>query len=107
MTKQKYIDAEKLKAEIKKRESYCNNIYERDEKQNWDIANYYHGKAVALGELLIFIGSLQQEQQVDLKKEYDEYVSKDPVYSKLVNGIAGFSIAKHFFELGLKAKKGE
>ena len=68
----------------------------------------YTTKDELKNELSEFLTSLQQEQPVvDLKKEYDEYVSKDPVYSKLVNGIAGFSIAKHFFELGLKTGKEE
>ena len=49
---------------------------------------------------------LQQEQpEVDLEKEYTEFVVSDPVYSKLVNGIVGKSIARHFYELGLKARK--
>lgn len=45
--------------------------------------------------------SLQQEQQeVDLEKEYKEYVQDDPVFSKLTNRYVGISIAKHFYELG-------
>lgn len=40
----------------------------------------------------------------DLKKEYDDYVGSDPVIKRLVNGVAGNIIAKHFFELGLKAQ---
>lgn len=46
-------------------------------------------------------------KEVDLEKEYQEYVEKDPVYNKLVNSIVGKAIAKHFFELGLKVSKGE
>ena len=45
-------------------------------------------------------------KEVDLDKEYQEYVEEDPVYNKLVNGIVGKSLAKHFFELGIKAQKG-
>ncbi len=44
-------------------------------------------------------------KEVNLDKEYEEYVEEDPVYNKLVNGIVGKNIAKHFFELGLKAQK--
>lgn len=44
-------------------------------------------------------------KEVDLKEEYDNEFFKDPVFSKLVNRNAGISIAKHFFELGLKAQK--
>ena len=46
-------------------------------------------------------------KEADFEKEYKEYVDEDPVYSKLVNNIVGKAIAKHFFELGLKAQKGE
>ena len=50
-------------------------------------------------------------KEVDLEKEYEEFVEEDPVYNKLVNGIVGKAIAKHFFELGLsvsnKSQKGE
>jgi hypothetical protein len=46
-------------------------------------------------------------KEVDLEKEYKDFVEEDPVYNKLVNGIVGKAIAKHFFELGFKAQKGE
>lgn len=43
----------------------------------------------------------QQEQpEVDLEKEYKEYVEDDPVFSKLTNRNVGFAIARHFYELG-------
>lgn len=41
-------------------------------------------------------------KEVDLKKEYDDF--QDLTIAKLVNRNAGLVIAKHFFELGLKAK---
>ena len=46
-------------------------------------------------------------KEADLEKEYEEFVMNDPVYNKLVNGIVGKAIAKHFFELGLKVQKVE
>lgn len=53
-------------------------------------------------------GNLEEiPSNVDLEGEYKEYVEDDPVYSKLVNGIVGKSIARHFYELGLKARKEE
>lgn len=42
-------------------------------------------------------------KEVDLEKEYKDFVEEDHVYNKLVNGIVGKAIAKHFFELGLSA----
>jgi len=41
-------------------------------------------------------------KEVDLEKEYDDF--QDLVLARLVNRNAGIRIAKHFFELGLKAK---
>lgn len=42
-------------------------------------------------------------KEVDLIKEYDDF--QDLTLSRLVNRNAGIVIAKHFFELGLKAQK--
>ena len=92
----KYIDAEKLIALI-------------DSKLE-DLGmsgSVWVGRSVLQELKNDIITSLQQEQlEVDLKKEYKEFVEDDMVYSKLVNGIVGEAIAKHFFELGLKAKQG-
>ena len=44
-----------------------------------------------------------EAKEVGLEKEYKDFVEEDPVYNKLVNSIVGKAIAKHFFELGLKA----
>lgn len=48
-----------------------------------------------------------EQQEVDLEKEYKDYVEREPVFRKLVNGVAGRQIARHFFELGLNAIKEE
>ena len=53
-------------------------------------------------ELLSFVESLEKEQDVDLEKEYERFVTSDPVYSRLVNGIVGKAIARHFYELGCR-----
>lgn len=52
----------------------------------------------------IIVIKQQERLEVDLEKEYTEFVVSDPVYSKLVNGIVGKSIARHFYELGKNAK---
>lgn len=60
----KYIDADRLKAEMEKRMHICDGIFERDSD------TYYQGKAVAYQETLSFIDSLQQEQpREDLEAE--------------------------------------
>lgn len=53
-----------------------------------------------------FLNTLEVKE-VDFENAYKEFVEDDYVYSKLVNNIVGKAIAKHFFELGLKAQKGE
>ena len=71
---------------------------------------YRDGNNGALYALKGRINTLKVKE-VDLEKEYKDFVEEDPVYNKLVNGIVGKAIAKHFFELGMqvsnKAQKGE
>ena len=70
------------------------------------ISEEWSGFYYAIDSVLEVIDSLQQEQpEVDIEKEYTEFVVSDPVYSKLVNDIVGKSIARHFYELGLNAKE--
>ena len=45
-----------------------------------------------------------EPSEVDLEKEYEDYVVKDPCFSKLVNRNAGLVIARHFYEFGLNAR---
>lgn len=66
--------------------------------------DYYQGKVDALNDTLFTLDTLEVKE-VDLDKEYEEFVENDAVYRKLVNSIVGKSIAKHFFELGLKVQK--
>ena len=67
-------------------------------------------RKVCYKQLLEHLDTLKVKE-VDLEKEYKDFVEEDPVYNKLVNGIVGKAIAKHFFELGMavssKAQKGE
>ena len=61
---------ETIKAEIERRMNFCNGIYERDKEKNWDMSNYYHGKAVSLGELLSFLDTLKEQPVCeDVRKE--------------------------------------
>ena len=48
---------------------------------------------------------MKEQPKEDIEKEYAEFVEADPVYSKLVNGIVGKAIARHFYELGINARK--
>lgn len=93
----KCIDVDLLLKEIEKKSH---------EEQGFSSEDSEYGYRSCARDLLAFINFLQQEQpEVNLEKEYKEYVEDDPVYSKLVNGIVGKSIAHHFYELGLNARK--
>ena len=97
----KYIDADRLRAEIEK--TYKSEI------QPW--LSSISAKSAIYDWVLPLIDVLQREQpKVDIEKEYAEFVDADPVYSKLVNGVVGRAIARHFAEWGaihLNARKEE
>ena len=72
----------------------------------WKFKWFYRtiiGRLETLEGLKAFIDTLEVKE-VDLEKEYKDFVEEDPVYNKLVNSIVGKAIAKHFFELGIKQK---
>ena len=97
----KYLQQEQPK-KFPKECSGCPHCVDRKDQYGWHFrgcfGGQYKGKHIAEIEEC----PLQQEQpEVDLEKEYTEFVELDPVYSKLVNGIVGRSIARHFYELGL------
>ena len=88
-----YIDKDDLLKEIEKLKcNLCPDFYEY---------NYDAAKVELLEKIENFIGTLEVKE-VDLEKEYDNEFFKDPVFGKLVNRNAGISIAKHFFDLGVR-----
>ena len=95
----KLIDKDALVAEIERRKELVDDPMILDNDLIIGERNTYI-------RLLSFLDTLEVKE-VDLEKEYKEFVDEDPVYKKLINGIVGKAIAKHFFELGLKAQKGE
>jgi hypothetical protein len=101
------IDKDALVAEIKRHISIAESqlaLFGNEDERNRII--WAQQKKVC-EIILSFIDTLE-EKEVDLEKEYKDFVEEDPVYNKLVNGIVGNAIAKHFFELGLQAaQKGE
>ena len=93
----KYIDTDRLRAKIK-------NSLEFDERIQ---TNFYIGRRDAERNILALLDSLQQEQpEVDLEKEIDECAKSD-----LCPDDCSFydfaRIARHFYELGLNARKEE
>ena len=58
----------------------------------------------ALASLRDFLDTIEAKE-VNLEKEYEEFVVDDPILGNFItNDTMGMEIAKHFFELGLKAK---
>ena len=107
----KYIDAEKLIAEIESRMEDC-KLPDGRFPTTTNIVRYEE-----LSCLRNFIASLQQEQpEVDLDKEIDTYTTEQ--YHKIFDGTGTLDefdwediasvieeVARHFYELGLKAKE--
>ena len=100
-----YINKDALVAEIERRIELFTSEKNQEGASQIDKLSL-GGRIAGLQELKVFIDTLEVKE-VDLEKEYKEFVEKDPVYNRLVNGIVGRAIAKHFFELGLKVQKGE
>lgn len=102
----KYIDADLLRKEIERRKEKW-LAESRLIKKGKDKAMYAAGKSSGYTEFLSLVNSLQQEQpEVDLKEEIDreldtrwkgEYLSTQKFRES----------ARHFYELGLKAKEDE
>lgn len=95
----KYIDADRLKERVTR-------LIASTRRNDWPIAEDY------LRRVIDTIDSLQQEQpEVELKKEVDNFweprfsLGWDD-HSVLSMNHEGFvSLARHFYKLGLKAKK--
>ena len=106
----KYIDSEKLKAEIERRREKCADI--AADERNEDVAEYYRGKEVAYDETSSLIASLQQEQpEVDFEKELDRIWFDNKLGNYFDNDALDYAhiktLCKHFYELGLNARKEE
>jgi len=98
----KYIDAEKLKAEIKKRmNKHWDNLPDADSPED----DWTHNELCELGaykeleHIEDFLNSLQQEQpEIDLEKAAISF--GDEIGIPVSD--AFLSIARHFYELGRK-----
>lgn len=99
-----YIDKSAVVAEIERRRKLVSDpILSGDDLMI--------GERNALFNLLSFINTLEVKE-VDLEKEIKSYFDSQPIITRS-KGIdyqlipTGVDIAKYFFELGLKAQKGE
>ena len=109
----KYIDADKLKAEIKER-LHCNGSFDECFDTAWD---HDQGMVDAYNYVLSFIDTLQQEQsEVDLEEEVKKYFEgywpgmKTPEacnHQMVLTPPAIMRMIEHFYELGLNTRKEE
>lgn len=107
----KYIDAERLRAEIEKRKQVHFDDYFI--KKSGNSADY--GASNALANVISLIDSLQQEQsEVDLEKEVSKWWDasfQEPDFkfrkhqAHIVSNNEIIKLAKHFYELGINARK--
>ena len=90
-----YIDKSEVVKEIKKLESRFQNGSDED------YADGYHYSL----ELVKRILDTLEVKEVDLEKEYEDFVIDDPILGNFItNDTMGMMVAKHFFEVGLKTK---
>ena len=102
-----YIDKAAVVAEIERRKHKLldNIMFERDKE--WVVRTAHQ-----LNRIILFLDDLEVKE-VDLKKEldYDDYMTFFKEHPDYSNGDWGFDecwvFAEYFFELGLKAQKGE
>lgn len=105
----KYIDAEKLKAEVKR--------IKNDYNSNSFVGGLvYLGKKETIDEFCSLIDSLQQEQpEIDLEavieREWNLFNKQLKQYDKeyeevvLLNWFGFYNVARHFYELGSNTRK--
>ncbi len=92
----KYIDAEKFRALLVERY----NAFQIGQH-----SPFRNGKVESLRETVELIDSLLQEQpEVDLEKEIEEYFPEETFYTGW-NYDDMEEVARHFYELGLNARK--
>ena len=68
--------------------------------------DYYQGKVDALNDTISFINTLEVKE-VDLDAEVEDYIENTSFVTYDLEDCDIKMTAKHFFELGLKAQKGE
>jgi hypothetical protein len=97
-----YIDKSAIVTEIEKKRRnvekrlYINNSYSEEGNTAWE-----RDKALyeAYDSLLSFLDTTEAKN-VDLEKEFKNFINR-------YDGCTMFEVAEHFFELGIKAQKGE
>lgn len=103
---EQYVNKSDIVAEIKRiMDTENENINSFEQHRNTSEKQRYNARMALLEYILSFLNTLEVKE-VDLEKELDRYTnSAEYVYNETRDSY--FLVAKHFFELGLKAQKGE
>ena len=101
----KYIDADKLIAEIE----FAKSVYDNPKRVIHGVADAFRqdGRAAMCDDILKKIASLQQEQpEVDLAEEITKFFSENPIpHEHITDWPLLKNTALHFFNYGLNARK--
>ena len=95
---EQYINKAAVKAELEKR-------IEETKGMQPQFDQFWAGQISAFKGVLKILDTLEVKE-VNLEKEYEDFVVDDPIFGNFItNDTMGMKLAKHFFELGLKAQK--
>ena len=105
----KYINAEILYREVDRLMAHYATA-EKEMEDDVELSIFYQGKRKMCSEIINHITALQQEQpEVDLEKEYKTWWNSiaDKINIEHMMEWYMHETARHFYELGLKARKEE
>ena len=106
---EQYIDKSAVVAEI---EGYIYNYKDivaktdRNDSTWVDFVSMIDAKIDVLQHLLSFLNTIEVKE-VDINKEISQFIDANFEKATIGHKLSLRRVAKHFFELGLKAKKGE
>ena len=104
-----YIDKSEVVAEIESKRKYAQHL--GDNAINGSMQQFYDGMKQGCVDILSFLDTLEvkeveEKPSDDLEEEIDKELHEN-WYGEYINLDQFRESAKHFFELGLKAQKGE
>ena len=70
-------------------------------------ADYWNAKADAYRNVLVILNDTLKVKEADLEREIDNWICDNAITHEDCSVTDVISTANHFFELGLKAQKGE